>query len=363
MSAEGSPVVMSSRPQPLVGVVTPVYNGEDFLAECIESLRRQTYPYWQYLIVNNCSTDRTREIAERFAALDGRIRLHNQDRFVSSMENHNFGFQAITPEAKYCKVVHADDWLFPECLEKMVGLAEAHPSVGVVAAYGLAMDRVVWDGLPLDHAASDGPPWPSAVIPGREICRRHLLGGSHLFGSPTSVLFRADLVRKRRPFYREQYPHWADLDACLEVLRESDFGFVYQVLTFTRFHHRAGSWSMVDLNGYITGQLEVMQRHGPIHLDRDSYRRMLREILKEYRRFLGQSVFRRPRDREFWKYHLESLRALGHPMTRVGLTMAAAAAVFEVLSYPARTVGDVLAGALGGRRRRQAPARRLPIRT
>ena len=52
--------------EPLVSVATPVYNGERHLAECIESVLAQTYQNWEYIIVNNCSTDRTREIAESY---------------------------------------------------------------------------------------------------------------------------------------------------------------------------------------------------------------------------------------------------------------------------------------------------------
>ncbi|HWG97207.1 MAG TPA: glycosyltransferase, partial [Nitrospira sp.] len=55
---------------PLVSIVTPVYNGEKYLAECIESILAQTFPRWDYTIVNNCSTDRSLEIAECYAQKD-----------------------------------------------------------------------------------------------------------------------------------------------------------------------------------------------------------------------------------------------------------------------------------------------------
>ena len=48
-----------------VSVVTPVYNGAEFLAECIESVLAQTYTNWNYTIVNNCSTDETLAIAQK----------------------------------------------------------------------------------------------------------------------------------------------------------------------------------------------------------------------------------------------------------------------------------------------------------
>ena len=68
---------------PLVSVVTPVYNGERFLRECIESVLAQTYQHWDYTIVDNSSTDQTSEIAREYAARDSRIRvLRNAETYV-----------------------------------------------------------------------------------------------------------------------------------------------------------------------------------------------------------------------------------------------------------------------------------------
>ncbi|MCB0227477.1 MAG: glycosyltransferase, partial [Anaerolineae bacterium] len=53
--------------QPLVSVVTPVYNTDKYLADCIESVLAQSYDNWEYVIINNCSTDRSLEIAQRYA--------------------------------------------------------------------------------------------------------------------------------------------------------------------------------------------------------------------------------------------------------------------------------------------------------
>ena len=61
---------MSLGQEPLVTVLTPVYNGEDFLAQCIESILAQDYRNFEYIIVNNCSKDRTLEIAQSYAEKD-----------------------------------------------------------------------------------------------------------------------------------------------------------------------------------------------------------------------------------------------------------------------------------------------------
>src|SRR5438552_9912488 len=217
-----------STTSPLVSIVTPVYNNADHLEECIESVLAQTYVNWDYTIVDNCSSDGSAEIARRFAEKEPRIRVRENKRFLRALENHNAALRYISPTSKYCKVVFGDDWIFPECLEKMVALAEAHPSVGLVGAYGLEGDRIICAGLP----------YTSPVVDGREICRRHLLDKLYLFGSANSVLYRADLLRRDERFYNEANIH-ADTEACFALLVASDFGFVHQVLAFTRV--RAGS--------------------------------------------------------------------------------------------------------------------------
>src|SRR5262249_58809053 len=101
---------------------------------------------------NNCSPDRTLEIAREYAAIDPRIRIHDNESFVHVAESHNIAFRSISPQSKYCKVVAADEFMFPECIEKMVRLADQHPSVAIVGSYGLSETKVVFDGLPYSVA-------------------------------------------------------------------------------------------------------------------------------------------------------------------------------------------------------------------
>ena len=155
---------MNRITSPLVSVLTPVYNGERYLSECIESVISQTYRNWEYIIVNNCSTDRTQEIAQSYAKKDGRIRIHKNQELVKMGPNHDIAISLIAPTSLYCKVLHADDFMFPECLERMVDLAVANPLVGLVSSYRLDDRKVNLDGLP----------YPSTVVSGREICRQFL---------------------------------------------------------------------------------------------------------------------------------------------------------------------------------------------
>lgn len=293
--------------QPLVSVVTPVYNGEKYLAECIESILAQSYQNWEYVIVNNCSTDRSLEIAQHYAQQDDRLRIHNNDRFLNQMQNWNHALRQISPASKYCKVVHADDWLFPECLSQMVAVAEANPTVGIVGAYRLDENYVNLDGLP----------YPSTFLSGREICRATLLHNLYVFGSPTSLLLRSDLVRSRPAFYNESNIH-ADQEVCFELLQNADFGFVHQVLTYTRRHNESTTTFTQRFETFRLGHLTVLKKYGPVFLSREEFEERLNQKMDRYYRFLAQKVFEL-KDREFWDFHKHELENLGHPLSQVRL--------------------------------------------
>lgn len=296
--------------RPLVSVITPVYNGEKFLPECIESVLAQTYENWEYVIVNNCSTDGSLKIAEDFSRMDTRIRVHDNKDFLSMVQNFNHSLLQISSKSKYCKIVHADDLLFSECLAKMVALAEDKSSVGIVGSYVLEGCRVKCDGLP----------YPKYLYSGREICRMTLLdrspvkGGLYVFGSPTSLLIRSDLIRRRNPFYQEEYLQVVDQEVCYFLLEHCDFGFIHEVLTYSRDHSQSTSSSVSALNRLILEELMLLKDYGPKYLSRDEYENRLSVRMQNYYRFLSTSVFEK-KNKEFWSFHRSGLAQLELPLS------------------------------------------------
>jgi glycosyltransferase involved in cell wall biosynthesis len=321
---------MSSAGQPLVSIVTPVYNGEPYLRQCIESVLSQSYGNWDYVIVNNCSTDRTLEIAQEYAARDPRIHVHSNERFAPVIENHNIALRQISVESKYCKMVFADDWLFPECLSEMVKVAERYPSLGIVGAYGLDGKEVLWEGLA----------YPCTFISGRELCRNTLLGGPYVFGTPTSLLIRADLIRSKNAFYNEENLH-ADNEVCYEILQQADFGFVHQILTFSRPRPGSNTTTARNLESYVLGNLSAIISHGPVFLTAQEYEARREQWLKQYYKVLAKS-FLRMREQKFWEFHRARLMQLGSPLNRSRLFRAVAR---EMLASFARPM-DILDGVL-----------------
>jgi len=298
---------MTSKQEPLVSVVTPVFNGELYLRECIESVLAQTYSRWDHTIIDNCSTDRTLDIAREYAASDHRIRIHRNETFVRVIENFNIALRQISPESKYCKPLAADDMLLPECLEKMVRVAEENPSVAIVGAYGLYSRAEM-------GVYGRGVPYGQLVLPGRELCRAYLLGeGPPVFGAPTFTLFRSDIVRSRYAFYNESNFH-ADSEASLEFLEHHDFGFVQQILTFTRVEDGSLTSFSQSVNTYLSHRLYVLVKYGPRHLTEEELTREIRSQLREYYRYLGWQVTKR-RDRKFWSFHRGKLAAAGYPLS------------------------------------------------
>jgi glycosyltransferase involved in cell wall biosynthesis len=320
----------SYQSQSLVSVVTPVYNGAEHLAESLESILAQTHQNWECIIVNNCSTDASAEIARSYAAKDSRIRVHNNEKFLRVIANHNVALRQISSSSKYCKIVFADDWIFPECLERMVAVAEENPSVGIVGAYGLRGRQVMWAGLP----------YPSRLIFGRDVCRKLFLEDLYVFGTPHSVLFRSELVRNHDPFYNESNLH-ADSEACCALLKDCDFGFVHQILTFTRLRPGSLTEFTNEVNTLIVGRLHDLVAHGPDYLTAEEFKTCLDRKLSEYYEFLARSVIRR-RDKKFWDYHKRKLNDAGVGFDRARLARATLAQLFSALLNPKDTIERIL---------------------
>jgi glycosyltransferase involved in cell wall biosynthesis/SAM-dependent methyltransferase len=134
----------SSSPKgyPLVSVIIPCYNYGHFLAEAIESVRQQTYPAKEIVVVDDGSTDNTPEIAARYPEV---IYIYQKNQGLSAARNT--GIQKST--GTYLVFLDADDWLFPDALAINARELRRRPRAAFVAgahtcAYtdGRAMERV-----------------------------------------------------------------------------------------------------------------------------------------------------------------------------------------------------------------------------
>lgn len=316
---------------PFVSVVTPVYNGEAYLDECIRSVRSQTYRNWEYVIVDNQSTDATPDIARQHAAEDDRIRVVRNRRFLPLIKNWNKALTEISVDSGYCKVLHADDLLLPECLEKMVDVAKRHPSVGLVGAY-------VRKG---NHIVGAEFPFPDEVRAGHKVARDTLLKRYYVFGSPSSTLLRSDLLRRAEGFYNENNLH-ADVEVCFEVLKRADFGFVHQVLTYTREHEDSQTSTVANRfkSNLLENQMSMLYRYGPELLSDKEFCRMDKRLTRRYYRELARDI-QSFRDPAFRSYQKDKLKRLGLKLDSARLARAVAARAAGVLYRPRHVIAKL----------------------
>jgi glycosyltransferase involved in cell wall biosynthesis len=129
---------------PAISVVMPVYNGEAFLAEAIESILNQTFADFEFIIVDNGSTDKTPEILSRYASRDARIRVHQQEeRGVGP----SYDLAISLAKGRYIARMDSDDIALPTRFQQQFEFLENHPEIGVL---GGAATIISADGQPLD---------------------------------------------------------------------------------------------------------------------------------------------------------------------------------------------------------------------
>jgi glycosyltransferase involved in cell wall biosynthesis len=332
---------------PRVSVVTPFYNTAEYLGECIESVLAQSHGDFEYILVDNHSDDGSAEIAAEYAARDRRIRIVSPPTFLDQLPNYNFGLRQIAPDTDYCKIVQADDSIFPHCLADMVALAEAHPSIGVVSAYRLFGTEV--QPQRLDHRRT--------FFTGRDACRLALKDSVYCFGSQTTVLLRADLVRRRDPFFTEG-SLFADTEACFDLLSDHDFGFAHQILSFTRTENDSLWQRMGSYNPWLLARRNLLAQYGERFLDAAEFDEAWRRREGHYYAFLAEARLE-GRDEAFWSFHRRGLATVGDTIDEKKLRLAVMRAAVRIMLSPARLVEVLrtrIAGARAGQQRGRVQA-------
>lgn len=312
--------------QPFVSIVTPVYNGEKFLEQCIESVLAQSHTNFEFVILDNASSDDTNVIAAAYARKDSRIRLHRNERTFPVVENWNRALELISPDSLYCRILHADDTMYPDCLEKCVAVAENNPSVGIVGSLWLRGRSIQCEGLPRTRD----------VFEGKEIAR--LFMRDQVFAmAPTSNMIRSDLVRAHKPFYPTQYLH-ADLAAYYELLKDCDFGFVHEVLAFSREHENSITTTIAERNQTILREgLLMLQHYGPNFFPAGELAEVEHTYLRRYYRSLVRGAVTR-RSPDYVKYHLAGLQQANRTPTPIDLIRAASAEFTLSILHPGKLV-------------------------
>jgi glycosyltransferase involved in cell wall biosynthesis len=159
---------------PPVSVLVTVYNRAKYLSACLDSILASTWQDFEIIIVDDCSSDDSFEIAKSYAAGDRRIRLYQNDRNLGDYDNRNR--TAALARGKYLKYLDADDLIYSHGLSVMVEALEQYPE----AAFGLShTDR------------NPSEPYPFCTN-SETVFRDAFLGQGVLGRGPSSAIIRRD---------------------------------------------------------------------------------------------------------------------------------------------------------------------------
>jgi glycosyltransferase involved in cell wall biosynthesis len=177
---------------PLVTVLMPIYNGEAFVVDAVESILGQTFRDFEFLVIDDASTDRSVDILGGIS--DPRIRLVHNERRLELIRTLNRGLELA--RGKYIARMDADDVSLPTRLERQVGFMEANPEVGICGTWVVTMGE-------REGATRHYPETPDEI-------RCRLLFGAAL-AHPT-VCMRREMLLRHGLRFDEGYPHAEDFE-------------------------------------------------------------------------------------------------------------------------------------------------------
>ncbi|HEX4972785.1 MAG TPA: glycosyltransferase family 2 protein [Steroidobacteraceae bacterium] len=317
--------------EPLITIVTPFYNTARYLEQCIRSVLAQSYGNFEYILADNCSTDGSLDIARRYGEQDRRIRVMTHTEFVGQMPNYNRALRYVSPDSHYVKIVQADDWLEPHCMAEMVQLAQAHPRVGVVGGCFIAGDIIGGYGLTFERN----------VFSGAEACRTRLTTGGTYFGSQTVLMYRAEIVRRRDPFYSETDIN-ADTHSCFDILEHWDFGRVSQILMHLRRQEATISGELQRFYPQPLTQYLLVRKYGRKYLDGKQLSQALQRTRNRYLMLLARAWLNRADD-SFWEFHRRGLASIGENIEPGAIAAAVMRIALDKILNPKRTIEELTA--------------------
>ncbi|WP_395140039.1 glycosyltransferase family 2 protein [Armatimonas sp.] len=245
---------------PKISVVTPCYNAERFLGALIESVLCQEFTDWEYVIVDDGSTDGSRSLAESYAARDARIYVIAQPN-GGVAKARNMGFKSLKNVSDYVYFLDADDVIDPQLFQVVIRYLDIHPEVGMVHTGHHVIGN---DGelLPIQYEHVMGLP-RLGIMNGR-VCEiptsqknttiEAILGNAGII--PSISVFRRDIYEQTPGFDEKFGQPYEDSDIFLHMAIRSEIHYLPDKLVLYRRHSSQNTASNLDEErfNYLEGQ-------------------------------------------------------------------------------------------------------------
>ena len=205
--------------KPLVSVITPLYNTEQYISYAIRSVLRQTYQNFEHIIIDDASTDNSKEIVRTFK--DSRIKLVEHDKNKGIIETRNEAL--YLSEGKYIITLDSDDICHPNRIEKIVDFFDHNESVNVLASNTKTF---------LFH-----PFFNKTDLPSNSFIKKNQLLAKMIFKCPiigATASFRSSYAKKESPVYDRQFVHCEDFEMYERELSKGCLGYLDEPLYYIR---------------------------------------------------------------------------------------------------------------------------------
>ncbi|MCM1054534.1 MAG: glycosyltransferase [Bacteroides sp.] len=134
---------------PVIAIIVPSYNDEKYIRGCLDSIKCQTAPFWEAWIVDDCSKDKSAEIAEEYQNNDNRFHLIRSNENLSAWTARAKGILAVSPSVEYIMFADADDTLRPDAVERLFAIIKKTPvdivhfGTNVVNCGDISKERII----------------------------------------------------------------------------------------------------------------------------------------------------------------------------------------------------------------------------
>jgi len=174
-----------------VSVIVPIYNSEQYLQKCLESIRVQTFKDYEVILINDGSTDNSEIICKQFVNTDSRFQLYHQSNLGAGAAR-NKGIKISTGD--YIIFIDADDWVESDYINRIISAQERNPT-----------DLIIWGFVIGKPDKSREYHLGSSLCYGIKKCRHKLLElkQKHKYGFTIQFLYKKSIIDKYKIYYPE----------------------------------------------------------------------------------------------------------------------------------------------------------------
>ncbi len=213
---------------PVVSVCLPVFNGERYLSQAIESVLDQDFKSFELIISDNASSDSTLKIAQEYAKKDSRIRLWSNPKNIGPLPNYNVCLNLATGD--YIKPFAYDDLWKPTILSEMLSAFRSMPDLNLVSVHCTDIDDNNTPVKPLIEQVFHG------VVSGAVVEKEFLLSFINWIGEPSKVMFPRPLIGKG---FNNNYYHLGDIEYWLRIIGQETCYEIPKPLCLIRRHQES----------------------------------------------------------------------------------------------------------------------------